>query len=70
VLRFKLAGGNELRAVSRDLKRAGGNIRADLAAELRDPTRAAYRSVRDAILDANLAGQRRNTPPPVPARPG
>lgn len=60
MFRVTVAGQNQLGDLARDLRRAGGNLRPQLTAELRKQTKPIYDAVRQDILHADMRGRRRN----------
>lgn len=61
--RIQVAGGAQFDKLAADLRRAGGQLRPNLTAKLRGPTKAIYDEVRGRILDAQLPARRtRRTP--------
>lgn len=57
-MQIRVSGGPELHRLARDLRRAGGTVRQELAAGLREPTKAVERDIKQAIEAADMAGTR------------
>lgn len=58
MFRVTVAGGSKLNDVSRDLRRAGGQLRPTLTKELRGPTKTIYAAVRAEVLTGSMAARR------------
>lgn len=57
-MQIRVAGGPKLHALARDIRRASGTIRQEVAAGLRAPTKAVERDIKRAIETADMAGRR------------
>jgi hypothetical protein len=57
VFRAEVSKPNRIGAAARDLKRAGGNYRRELAAELRKSTKVVYKAVESAVETGDMRGR-------------
>jgi hypothetical protein len=57
-MQIRVAGGPKLHALARDIRRAKGTIRRELAAGLRAPTKAVEQDIKHAIETADMRGRR------------
>lgn len=58
-MRVTLRGEKELRALARDLRRAKGHFRQEMARALREPTDKGRKAAKRAIEDLNITGRRK-----------
>lgn len=56
--RIQTAGWNELRALGKDLKRAGAGMRPKVTKAIREPTKEIHDTIRAAILGADMSARR------------
>lgn len=54
MFRVTVAGQHQLGDLARDLRRAGGNLRPQLTAELKKPTKAIYQAVERQVLTGSM----------------
>lgn len=69
MLKVSVVGDKQLGRLADDYRRAGRRL-GELNTEVRKPTKAVGESVRDAILRADVSGQRKPSRPPFPASAG